>query len=1112
MFSFRLAVSIFFAGVLGSFTAKSQDQLAGGPVGSGTTTGTADAVAAIKGFHVPKDLRADLWAAEPMLKNPVAFNFDEKGRIFLCETYRLFHGVDDIRGIMDWLDEDLASRNVNDRLAEMKRHLGDKFATYDEASEKIRLLEDRAGKGRADYSGIFAEGFNTPLDGIAAGVLAHDGKVWYADIPNLWFLQDTNHDGVADTRKSLLYGFGVRVGFLGHDLHGLKFGPDGKIYFSIGDRGSDIQLPGGKHIGDADSGSVFRCNPDGSDFEVFAYGLRNPQDLVFDEYGNLFTGDNNSDSGDESRWVYVVEGSDNGWRVGYQSMENPYSRGPFNAEKLWYPPFKGQAAYIVPPITNIASGPSGVAYFPGTGLPEAYRGHFFLVDFRGGAANSGIHTFTLKPKGAGFELTNPEHFIWNTLATDVKFSPRGGIYWCDWIDGWGMPNKGRIYRAHNSEIDKSKLVTETAALLGAGMKKKSLGDLARLLAHADMRVRQEAQFELADRGAGSFDTLCRVLAKGQNRLARIHAIWCIGQIISRTSIQDRRATDALIAAVSDNDREICAQSAKVLGDIRCQMALPKLLDLLVAPAPRARFFAAQSLGKIARKEAAGPLLELLRKNADSDPWLRHSAVMALVRINDMDALMRAASDRSVSVRVGVLLAMRRLERPEIARFLKDSDPAVVLEAARAINDQPITGAVRELADLLRSRDIAKQDQALIRRVLNANFHFGTVETAEALAGFAGDSNAPPNMRVEALHELANWEHPPGRDRVVGLWRPVAAQRSSEPAVSAFESVSDRLLDPATVAEVRVAAARTIGLLQMASAAPALLQAVTDKRNPGDVRAEALKALASIKAPLLGDAILAAANDSDEKLRAAAIPLAGMYPNASALPLLRSALEKGSTSDQRAALRTLAKLRTPEADALILRMAQRLERNDLPKELQLDVLEAAQKQDGAEIKTAIAKYEASRPKSDDLALYEEELYGGDEARGKKIFFERAETQCVRCHSIRHHGGDVGPELTHIGSQKDRRYILESIVMPNKQIAPGFESVSVTLKNDETIGGVLKSETADSVVINSPDAGAVTVKKSDIATRRKSLSPMPEGFAQTISKEDLRDLVEFLATRQ
>src|SRR6185436_573252 len=112
---------------------------------------------AIKKFQVAPGLKADLWAAEPMFANPVAFNFDEKGCAYVCETFRLHAGVDDIRELMDWLDEELASRSVEDRLAEMKRHLGDRFPTYSKNSERVRLLEDKSGNGTADHSTIFAE-------------------------------------------------------------------------------------------------------------------------------------------------------------------------------------------------------------------------------------------------------------------------------------------------------------------------------------------------------------------------------------------------------------------------------------------------------------------------------------------------------------------------------------------------------------------------------------------------------------------------------------------------------------------------------------------------------------------------------------------------------------------------------------------------------------------------------------------------------------------------------------------------------------------------------------------------------------------------------------------
>src|SRR5438093_1424310 len=167
--------------------------------------GSNEAELALKKFQVQPGLKVELWAAEPLLANPVAFNFDEKGRAYVCETFRLGAGVDDIRHIMDWLDEELASRTVDDRLAEMKRHLGERFPRYTENSERIRLIEDRDGDGKADHSTVFADGFNTPLDGIGAGVLARHGTVWYANIPNLWLLRDTNGDGVADFRQSLHY-------------------------------------------------------------------------------------------------------------------------------------------------------------------------------------------------------------------------------------------------------------------------------------------------------------------------------------------------------------------------------------------------------------------------------------------------------------------------------------------------------------------------------------------------------------------------------------------------------------------------------------------------------------------------------------------------------------------------------------------------------------------------------------------------------------------------------------------------------------------------------------------------------------------------------------------
>ena len=102
-------------------------------------------------------------------------------------------------------------------------------------------------------------------------------------------------------RTSLARGFGVRNGWYGHDLHGLAMGPEGRIYFTMGDRGFNLRTTEGRVLSGATTGAVFRCWPDGSEMEVVARGLRNPQELAFDDFGNLFTGDNNCDAGEKAR-------------------------------------------------------------------------------------------------------------------------------------------------------------------------------------------------------------------------------------------------------------------------------------------------------------------------------------------------------------------------------------------------------------------------------------------------------------------------------------------------------------------------------------------------------------------------------------------------------------------------------------------------------------------------------------------------------------------------------------------------------------------------------------------------------------------------------------------
>ena len=443
-------------------------------------------------FKLGPGLSIELFSAEPHFVNPVAFHADEKGRFYVVETHRLGNATFDIRGRMGWVDDDLACRTVADREAMHRKHMGAKYDALT-ASERVRLVEDTDGDGRADKATTFAENFGTPADGIASGVLARKGEVWFANIPNLWKLKDADGDGKAEVRQVLHTGYGVRLAFIGHDLHGLTFGPDGKLYFSCGDRGLHVKQ-GERVISNPDSGAVLRCDPDGSNLEVYCTGLRNPQELCFDDVGNLWTGDNNCDAGDKARWTYLMEGGDVGWRIGYQQAPG---RGPWMAEKLWELDAWKTAPSQVPPIAHVGHGPSGLTFNPGgAALPAAYDGHFFMCNFPGN-----VLTWTVRPKGAGFEVQNLRELMSNVWPTDVDFAPDGGLYVSDWVDGWGMPGKGRLWRLFDPA--RAEAAKGVKRLLNEGLEKRTPEELSTLLGHADRRVRQDAQFELARRGTSS---------------------------------------------------------------------------------------------------------------------------------------------------------------------------------------------------------------------------------------------------------------------------------------------------------------------------------------------------------------------------------------------------------------------------------------------------------------------------------------------------------------------------------------------------------------------------------------------------------------------------------
>ena len=1105
---------------------------------------SSDGQNAIANIKFP-GLKCELFAAEPDVANIVAFHRDYQGRVFVCETFRQDKGIEDNRAHTYWMDEELAAQTVQDRVDYILKYHPDAEETYTRFDDRIRVIQDTDDDGKADQSKVFAKHFNRISSGSGAGVLSYRDKVLYTNIPTLFELTDDDGDGVSDSRKSLHEGYGVHFAYRGHDMHGLIVGFDGRLYFSIGDRGYHLPEQG---IKNPDSGAVFRCELDGSHLEVVAVGMRNPQELAFDDYGNLFTGENNSDSGDKARWVFVVPGGDSGWRFYFQYLQD---RGPFNREKIWHAHEPNVPGYIVPPVENLSDGPSGLEFYPGTGFSDEFKDRFFLCDFRGGPTNSGIRSFRNKPVGAFFEVVDQAQPIWGILPTDIDFGSDGVLYLSDWVTGWVGEDRGRIFAFTDEQNSNPEIAKQVESLLAGGIKKSEVDQLAALTGHADQRVRQEAQFELVARGerATIKELALKGTTDGKVLLSRLHGIWGLGQL-SRQSRQAPNASevDSELAAtiqtlLTDAEEEVRAQAALIAGEAKL-LLVEELKRLLADSSSRVRYFAASAYGRNAPVEGVADVAQLLEENSDEDPILRHGGVMAMkhmVTRHGVGALDAPIKSPIASVRLAACVALRHLYQDglflidsssmemagigeSIAKLVGDADSKVALEAIRAIHDLPIHSQMHLVGELTASNSDGEMSDHRTRRIISANHHRGTAAGAKTLANIAADESQVTDRRVDAVKLLGAWMQPSNRDPVHGAWRPVdMSKRNLTDAQSAVSAVFAKLVggDETALTDASIQAASALELREIGDA---MSQLITNKETPQSTRVAALQALGNLKDPGLAQLLNVLVDDYDvlpRLLAAKTVDLVAQTSPDRAIGLLKKALtgiEVGQDLqgedlvERQMAFKTLGGMEDPASAGLLKSSMELLASEKLAAPVRLDAVMAATARQDEACNALLETHQQNLNKSGvPTDQYVDTLYGGDIEKGAKIFYGKTEVSCVRCHRIGGTGGKVAPYLSAIGKTHDRRYILEAIVEPSKQIAVGHAQVVVLTDEGMMHTGVVKEETDTVMALMDSDGNVTRVEKDMIDEMKAGKSGMPEGLHKLLTKAELRDLVAFLSAQ-
>jgi putative membrane-bound dehydrogenase-like protein len=350
-------------------------------------------------------MEVSVFASEPMVINPSAIDIDTKGRVWVAEIqyYR--------------------------------------SAAKEPPQDKIKVLEDTDGDGRADKVTVFAEGLFCPMSVCVAG-----DKVFVATSPDLWVYEDKNGDLKADgPPKKLLTGFGGKNH--DHGAHSLVLGPDHKWWMSHGDQGFKVEGTDGSKI-EYKWGAVLRGELDGSQLETVALNFRNPYEVCVSSFGESFLSDNDNDGNFSARICWILSGGNYGWfghppaRV---STDIPFS-------EHWH--FRGFTPGYVPAtlVTGFGS-PCGICFYEGDAFGPRHKNAPIHAD----AGPREVRIYRHEKSGAGMRATN-EVILSSGEADryfrpdDVCAAPDGSLLVSDWYDGavgghaYNNPTQGRIFR------------------------------------------------------------------------------------------------------------------------------------------------------------------------------------------------------------------------------------------------------------------------------------------------------------------------------------------------------------------------------------------------------------------------------------------------------------------------------------------------------------------------------------------------------------------------------------------------------------------------------------------------------------------------------------------
>ena len=619
-----------------------------------------------EGFDVAEGLEMTLWAAEPLLVNPTNFDIDERGRIWLIES-------------------------VNYR-SDLKRK-----PKNDPAGDRIVILEDTDGDGRADTRKIFDQrpDMLAPL-----GISVFGNKVLVAQSPDLIVYVKDENDNIVG-KETLLTGWGGADH--DHGLHAVLFGHDGRYYFNSGDQGFSTTDKSGKQHRSSREGpyyaaTVQRMNPDGSDFSVLAHNARNPYEIALDSFGSIWQTDNDDDGNKWTRLLYIVEGANYGyWGPGGRRWREDKGTH-FHAERPGTMPFVARTG---------PGSPAGLTFYEGDLLPEKYRGQLLHAE----PGKRLIQTFFVEPSGAGYTMRHE-----NTVATvhpdfrpsDIAVAPDGSVFIADWNDpavgGHNMQDieKGRIYRlapaGHVRSIPQLDLETDEG--------------LAAAFGSPNQATRARAYQELQLRGSDAREMLLAIWRSPYVTM-RARALW----LAAPMGAAGEAALEEALADADPRFRVLGLRAAQFHG----MDAVGRARALTRDPSPHVRREAALLLRGLDPADRVEPWLELAAGYDGQDRWYLETLRIAATGAEDL------------------MFAALRAQHPDWNDAV--ADLYWVLQAPSSI---------AYLRQVLRNPSLPLEQRAAALEALGWQ---PAEEAALTVSRLAGDPSVEPQLRKRGLYFL-----------------------------------------------------------------------------------------------------------------------------------------------------------------------------------------------------------------------------------------------------------------------------------------------------------------------------------------------------------------------